>query len=775
LGGDDYVGLDVHRAARIAATAHGGQTVLSESTAVLAESALPDQATLRDLGKHRLKDLSRPETLFQLVIEGLEEDFPPLRTLDAIPNNLPMQVTSFIGRRRELDEIRSLLEKTRLLTLTGPGGTGKTRLALQIGADLGGEFRDGVFFIDLAPVSDPEVVPSVVLSSLGVQDSSRDGDSATTLVESLRSRQVLMLLDNFEQIVPAAPLVAEMVRASPTSKFLVTSRAPLRLSAEQELPIEPMPVPVAEGALEPLYESDAVQLFLERAMAVRPDFSVDETNAADIAELVRILDGLPLAIELVASRVRLLPASAIVARLDSGMLGEGAVDLPERQRTIEGAIRWSHDLLEDPEKQLLARMAVFAGGARLEEIEAVCGPGLSLDVLDGLSTLLDQSLIRAVDADGESRFRMLHVIREFASRRLGEGQEEEEIRRRHLQAYIEFTEGAAPELTRRNRAEWLNRLGRDHDNLRTAHEWAVTRSEPDLARRLSFAAWRFWQARGHLHEAHRRTEAALALPDGDPFWRAKALEALGGILWWQAKTQECVEVYSRALAIQRRIGDAREVGNALYNHALALGFSATEVSQVALAEFDEAEELFRQVGDLNGLGDVSWGRGNLVALLGKDLETGVIQWERAIDYYQRAGNDFGLGWALFELGFNSRVAGRPDEAWGYLERGLRLFSRHEDVSAAVLFISLIGGVALDLGDQKRGVRLGGAFHALRIASGADIVDAEINRVEDLTLDNLEALTGDLREAYLEGSKMGYDEAVAYALAGPRDTPAEAPG
>lgn len=768
LGGDDYVGLDVHRAARIAATGHGGQTVMSEATAVLAESALPGDLTLLDAGKHRLKDLSRAEVLFELVIEGLEEDFPPLRTLDAIPNNLPMQVTSFVGRKRELDEIRKLLDRTRLLTLTGPGGTGKTRLALQIGAELGSEFRDGVFFIDLSPVTDPDLVPSVVLSSLGVQHSARHGNPAGTLLENLKTRQVLMLLDNFEQILDAAPLVSEMVRVSPTSKFLVTSRAPLRLSAEQELPIQPMPVPSPDGSLEPLYESDAVQLFLERAMAVRPDFTLNPSNAGDVADLVRLLDGLPLAIELVASRIRLLPVSAIVERFDTGMLGSGAIDLPERQRTIEGAIRWSYDLLEVPEKQLFAHLAVFAGGARLEEIELVCGPSLSLDVLEGLSTLLDQSLIRAIDTDGESRFRLLHVIREFAAARLAESGEEDEIRRRHFQAYFELAERAAPELTGRHRRDWLNCLGRDHGNLRAALDWAIEQGHADLARRLTFATWRFWQARGHLHEAHRRTEAVLAMPEGDPRWRAKALEALGGILWWESRTEECVDAYARALALQREIGDAREIANALYNHALAIGFTGRKMLDQALAEFQEAEKLFMQVRDLNGLGDVAWGRGNLAALLSGDKEEGVVQWQRSIEYYQEAGNDFGLGWALFELAFSARAAGRPQESWGYLERGLRLFAEHEDVSAAVMFISCIGGVALDLGDERRGARLGGAFQALRLSSGTDIVDHAVNRIEELTLDRLESLTGELREAYLEGREMAFEEAVAYALAGPTD-------
>ncbi|HEX2153042.1 MAG TPA: adenylate/guanylate cyclase domain-containing protein [Acidimicrobiia bacterium] len=774
IGGDDYVGLDVHRAARIAGTGHGGQTVLSEATAVLAENSLPQGLTLRDAGKHRLKDLTQPETLFELVIDGIDETFPPLRTLDAVPNNLPLQLTSFVGRRDELTEARRLLQSSRLLTLTGPGGTGKTRLALQVGAEASGDFADGVFFVDLAPVSDVAVVPSAILGALGIQEPAGDYDPGRHLGESLSDKQLLMILDNFEQILGAAPLVGEMVRASPRSKFLVTSRAPLRLSAEQEMPLAPMPLPQAGIGLEPLCEFDAVKLFVERAMGVRPDFRLDDDNAEAVSELVRRLDGLPLAIELIASRVRLLPVATIAERFDPGMLS-GAVDLPDRQRTIDGAIAWSYDLLEEPEKELFARLSVFAGGGRLDEIEKVCGSGT--DLLERLAVLLDQSLIRRIDSEQEPRFRMLQVIREFAARCLDGRDERDQIHDRHLLAYTEMAEDAVAQLKGPQRKRWLNLLERDHDNIRAALEWATATDQTDLALRLSFACWRFWQARGHLFEAGRRLEAALALPGGDPRLRAKALEGLGGVLWWQSRTDEFLEVYKRVLAMQREIDDPAEIANALYNHALGLGFagyethSRNEVNEEALANLDEAEEIYRRLDDPDGLGDVYWGRGNLLGILGGDLEGGLSQWQRSKEYYEQAGNHFGLGWALFELALLSRTMGDIDTAWSYLRQGLAMFAEHEDVSAAVLFMALAGELALDAGDETRGVRLGGAFQALRIQSGADIVSHASNRIEELSLERLEALTGPLREAYMEGRAMTYADAVAYALAGPTDTDA----
>jgi len=772
LGGDDYVGIDVHRAARIADTAHGGQTVLSEPTAVLAERAIADDLTLRDLGKHRLKDLAEPETMFELIVGGLEEEFPILRTLDAIPNNLPMLVTSFVGRERDLAEALRLLERTRVLTLTGPGGTGKTRLALQIGAELGAAFRHGVFFVDLAPVSDAEVVPSRILDSLGLQAPAGSGSVTDAVRHHLATLEVLLLLDNFEHVIASAPLVADLVRASPRSRFVVTSRGPLRISGEQELPVQPLPVPgQTEG--DALLDVDSVQLFIERAMAVRPDFELTPENAAAVAELVRRLDGLPLAIELIASQVRLLPVATIVDRLDAGMLGSGAVDLPERQRTIEGAIAWSHSLLDEPHRRLFARLSVFAPGGRIEEIEQVCGAADGVDVIGGLGVLLDQSLLFPVTAGGQPRIRMLRVIREYAAARLGESGEEDEIRRRHVRVYTELVEAAAPRLRGRDRKRWLDTLEADHDNLRAALDWATAGGETDLALRLTAAAWRFWQTRGHLHEAERRVGAALAMPGGDPSLRAKALEALGGVLWWQGRTAECRRVYEEALGMQRRLGDPREIANALYNAALAMVFDRPDEGRdqaagEATAALDEAEDIYRTLGDIDGLGDVAWGRGNIMSARETDRPAAVPHFMQSLDYYRRSGNEFGLGWSYYEVGFLSLKAGDHEAAWRHFRNGLALFADHRDVSAAVLFLAGIAGLALEEGDRERAVRLAGAFHGLRITSGTDLVSHDLAQVQGLEFETLEELTGDLGAAYRAGSSMDFDQAVAYALAGPTD-------
>ncbi|MGH8927089.1 MAG: adenylate/guanylate cyclase domain-containing protein, partial [Acidimicrobiia bacterium] len=533
-GGDNYVGLDVHRAARIAAAGHGGQVLVSNPTAVLAEGQLPMRTSLRQLGEYRLKDLTRPETIHQLRIDDLPNDFPPLRTLDLVPNNLPVELTSFVGRP-ELAQIVGLLDESRLVTLTGPGGTGKTRLSLQAAADLTGRFADGVWFVPLAAITEPDLVASAVGGALGMQPSSEDPDHR--LAEYLRTRDILLVLDNFEQILKEAPQVAGWLQGAPRLKVLVTSRGPLHISGEREFPVPPLALPSDTDVPSPevLCGIESVALFVERATAARPDFRLDSRNAPIVVDIVARLEGLPLAIELAAARIRLLPLEGIRERLNSrlGLLTGGARDLPERQQTLRNAIEWSYDLLDDPHQRLFARLAVFVGGFGIEQAEQVCDRGLDLDILEGLSTLNDQSLIRTVASDG-GRFLMLETIREYALERLRHGPEEGEIRRRHAQAFRSLAEEAAPEYTRIHTKRWLDRTEADHDNLRAALSWAIEAGEATVAQRLTGAMWRFWQMRGYLREGRQRAEAALAEPGGTAETLIIAQEAAGGLAYWQA-------------------------------------------------------------------------------------------------------------------------------------------------------------------------------------------------------------------------------------------------
>lgn len=769
LGGDDYIGLDVHRASRITATAHGGQVVLSAATAALVEHELPDGVTMRDLGRHHLRDLSQAERIFQLELDGLDRTFPPLRSLTAAPNNLPAPVTHFVGRRRERARVRELLESSHVVTITGTGGTGKTRLALQVGAEIGAGFRDGVYFVDLAPVDDPDVVPSQVLRSLGEDSAPGNRPPREALLDRMADREVLLIIDNFEQVIDAASVVADLVTASPRSRFLVTSRGPLRIAAEQEMPLEPMELPDRRDPVGAT-DSDAVALFVDRAMAVRPDFAVTPENVEAVSELVHGLDGLPLAIELVASRVRLLPVPEILARLDPARPGTGTIDLPERQRTIEGAIAWSHDLLDPPVQELFARLGVFAGGGDLEQIERVCDD-VDVDLLNGLAELVDQGLLRQVAAPGgRARFRTLHVIREVALLKLEASGSGEAVHRRHLEAYADWAEEVAAHLLGEDRSEWLDRFDADHDNVRTALDWAAVHGETDLALRLAAASWRFWQSRGHLYEGRSRLETVVSLQGGEPLHRARALEALGGVYWWQGEIDRCVIPYREALAIQRELGDPAEIANAIYNAAIGQSVAAStsgltdEVRREVFGLYDEGEAIYRRLGDENGLGNIAWGRGQAVADFDDDLPRALALFHESIDHYRRAGNEFGMGWGMFEVAIFSARLDDIETSWDYLEQGLDLFAPHRDVSAVVLFLSLAAALALAAGgDEERAARLAGAVRGLRNSSGAKIVDHEVTRIRGLTIDELDPTREDLAPLYRSGMEMDLHQAVAYAL------------
>ena len=472
--GGDYFGPPLNRIARLLSAGHGGQILLSSATKELVRDALPEGSSLRDLGERRLKDLFRPERVFQLISPELPGSYPPLNTLEARINNLPAQPTPLIGRERELGEVGDLLrtEGVRVLTLTGAGGIGKTRLGLQLGAELLDEFEDGVFFVALAPITDPALVPSAIAEALGVVEAA-DQPLEEALKDYLRTKELLVLLDNFEQVLGGAPLVGKLLSACPRLKVLATSRSVLRVYGEQEYPVPPLelPSPGRLPAIDKLSQYEALRLFIERAKAARPQFSVTDENAPAVAEICARLDGLPLAIELAAARIKLLTPAAMLERLGSRLklLGGGARDLPERQRTLRGTIEWSFALLEEGEQVLFGRLAVFSGGRTLEAIEAVCEAegDLPMDALEGVSSLLDKSLLRQEEGPGgEPRFVMLETIHEYAREKLQASGEAEEVRRLHAEYFLAVAEEAEQGLWESEQGGWLDRLEAEHDNMR---------------------------------------------------------------------------------------------------------------------------------------------------------------------------------------------------------------------------------------------------------------------------------------------------------------------
>ena len=551
----DYFGPPVNRVARLLAIANGGQVLLSTSTQELVRDELPSESGLRDLGEHRLKDLFRPERIFQLSAPGLPSEFPPLRTLESRPNNLPMQPTPLVGRERETAEVadRVKIEEARLLTLTGPGGTGKTRLALQAAADLLEEFEDAVFFVALATITDPALVASAIAGPLGVKESG-DQPLEEGLKAYLRDRNLLLVLDNFEQVLEGAPLVGGLLDACPKLKVLATSRIPLRLYGEIEYPVPPLalPDPTVLPPLEVLTQYEAVRLFVERAKAVKGDFEITNESAPAVAEICARLDGLPLAIELAAARVRLLPPQKMLQRLGNRMklLKGGARDLPTRQQTLRGAIDWSHDLLEEDEKTLFGRLSVFAGGRTLEAMEEICDPEGDLDALEGVESLVGKSLLKQEEGSGgEPRFVMLETVHEYAREKLKESGWAEEMQRLHAAYFLAMAEEAEPELRGPREQEWMDRLEAEHDNLRVALSWSLGGGDGVLGLRLAGALGQFWKVRGHFSEGRGWLEEALAgCGEAPPDARARVLAESGNLAMDQGDFERSKASSQEALA-----------------------------------------------------------------------------------------------------------------------------------------------------------------------------------------------------------------------------------
>jgi predicted ATPase/class 3 adenylate cyclase len=768
LGGDDYIGLDVHLAARIAAAGHGGQVVLSDATRALIEDTLPNGVSLRDLGRHRLKDIEHPEHLYDLIIDGMPAEFPAIRTVDARPTNLPPQRTSFVGREHEVAEVASLLADTQLLTLTGPGGTGKTRLALKVAADQLDRFSDGVFFADLSPIVDPALVPSVIAQALLVREEA-GRDILDTLADHLRDRHLLLVLDNSEQVIEAGAAIARLVDAAPRLTVLVTSRAPFHISAEHEYQVPPLAVPDPRyrDDLEVVTQSEAVALFAERASTIRPGFRVTSQNAAAVAQIAARLDGLPLAIELAASRLKLLSAEALLERLGQrlSLLIGGARDLPERQRTLRATIEWSHDLFEPEDQRLFARLGTFNGGWTLEAAEVICGPGVSLDVLDGLGTLIDHSMVRSGEPqdDGEPRFTMLETIREFAVERLALSGEADELRRRHAERFRDLAEEAEGHLTREDRVLWLTRLEGEHDNIRAALDWAERAQDAENGLRTAAAMWRFWLQRGHLSEGRGRLERLLSLPGAEARGpvRARALGALGGITYWQNDYPPMRAAYEEAVDIAREVGDPKLLASALLDlssisHLEQDADGAEAILREALATAEEA-------GD-RALTAELWSNIAFLEVL-RDNPAGAIELRRrAIEILREEGAVWQAGQYLGGLAMITRMAGDIETARGHLREAIEIHAQDRDNLSISMSLTSLALIANDEGHHERAARLVGAAARMRDELGGGVPPEFAGRWGDPDKDARRALGEDAyRRARAEGYAMHSEEAVAYAL------------
>ena len=720
LDAEGYVGIDVHRAARIAACGDGGQVLVSASTAALAGAN-----GLRDLGEHRLKDLTAPERIYQLG----DGDFPPLKSLHR--TNLPIPGTPFLGRGQELDEVHALVSKedVRLLTLTGPGGAGKTRLALQAAASASDSHPGGVFWVPLAPLRDP----ALVLETAGQAVGARNG-----LAEHIGQAATLLLFDNFEHVMGAANDLAGLLVACPGLKLLVTSREPLHVSGEQEYPVPP------------LARQDSVEFFSARARAVKPDFGDDVA----VAEICRRLDDLPLALELAAARVKALSPRQILERLEQRLplLTGGARDAPERQRTLRATIEWSYELLADTEKLLFARLAVFRGGWTLEAAEVVVEANL-----DALQSLVDKSLLRF---SGE-RFWMLETIREYATERLEQFEDAEYLRRRHAEYFLRLAEEAEPHLTGRQQATWLDRLETEHDNLRLSQDSLRQGGLGAEELELVGALMRFWYVRGYLREGLSRCDDALVAHDDQSPPRLKALFGAALLAHRLGDYRHAEALMQERLALARHLEDAEGVASS----RVGIGMNALAVGDQkrAAVSYAEGAELARAGGYLWVLAVATNNLANLAQEQGDYAHAGTLQ-EESLRLFRELGDERKIAEGLVGLGQLASREGRRDEAASLLRESLEYAEALVDKEIAIWCLEELAPLALSGGEAERAATLLGAIETLREETGHAATPGE-RRLDEQTRIALGAELGkeQLAAALLIGREMTFEQTMVFGL------------
>ena len=823
--GDDYVGPLLNRVARLLSTGYGGQILLTATTRELVRDSLPPEVSLLDLGEHRLKDLIRPERVFQAVAPGLVESFPSLKSLDTRPNNLPVQRSPLIGREQEVVAVVGLLRRadTGLVTLTGPGGMGKTRLSLQVAAELLDDFPDGVWFVELAPITDPALVTTTLATTLGVKEAA-DQPLRDSLLAFVRDKRLLLVLDNFEQVVAAAPLVADLLRAAPHLKILVSSRVVLGVYGEQDVRVPPLALPDLQHLppLEQLTQYEAVRLFIERAQAAKADFQVTTANAPAVAEICHRLDGLPLAIELAAARVRLLPPQALLQRLSSRLqvLTGGARTLPARQQTLRQAIAWSYDLLNDAEQTLFRRLGVFAGGCSMEAAEAVCNPDgeLDLDILDGLQALLDQSLLQQVERlAGEARFTMLETIREYALEQLAARGEAPVLQQRHAAYYLALLAEADPHLWAAQQGPWLERLEVEHDNLRAmlGRTWGegaasgagmLPGDAAEMGMEVLRALLALWNWRGYLSEGRTWVERALRQTGKEARTRARAVALFmsGTLATFQGDLITVRAQYEESIAIWRELGDKQGLAFALHG----LGGVAVNQGdeQAALSILEEARVLLQEVGDkpfytltLMRLGDVAlaqdnyptarhryegglaiqheigdtWMVAQLLNNLGEvarcegDYARAKALYEESLAKFRALGTTGEIARSLHNLAYVAHAHGQDEQAATLFGESLRLFQ--ERGNRRGMAECLMGFAAVALMQQQtagveRAARLLVAAEAQFEAIGAAMWPADrIERARTVAAVRAELSEEAYAAATAAGRAMALEQAVAYAV------------
>ncbi|MEO8971036.1 MAG: protein kinase, partial [Ktedonobacteraceae bacterium] len=712
---EGYIGLDVHYAAQMMSAAHGGQVLLSRTIQELVAQDLPESVSLRDLGLHHLKHIRDSKHLFQLVIAGLRADFPPLRTLDVRLNNLSVQLTSLVGREQEVREVSALLQRpdVRLVTLTGMGGIGKTRLGLQVANELLDIFADGAYFVSLASISDPLDVIDTIAHLFGLEHQHVRQRLSTEHMEYLKvflhDKHLLLLLDNFEQVIAAAPAMTELLIACPHLKILVTSRIVLHVQGEHEFSVPPLALPKRTqlAADEDLSQYAAIALFLKRALAIKPDLAMTQANLQAIAAICVHLDGLPLAIELAAARSKLFPPRALLQRMTHRLdiLTGGVRGVPARQQTLRNTIAWSYNLLDATEQQLFRWLSVFVGSYTLEAVEALYGAIAdgAEQVLDGVTSLIDKSLLLQIEREGEEpRLVMLETIREYGLEVLAASGEEEMTRQEHAAYYLALAEKAGPELVGPQQAAWLQRLEREHANLHAALQWSVAqgkvKQDMTVALRLGVALRNFWAVRGPYSEGRSFLEQALAASEGVAARvRAKALFVAADLAFIQSDYDRAEELCQESLKLFRELVDRPGIAYALY----LLAWVGREDIKVDIAMVEEALSHFKEIGDREF---VAWSFYTLAYLNGLQGEyaraCALIEESltRQIELENKRGIAFTLiSWAQIHFVSQRDLA----TIHSLLEESLALFRELDDKHGLAHSVLLRGQIALSQGDAAQ--------------------------------------------------------------------------
>ena len=742
-----YYGPAVYRCARLLATGHGDQVLLTGATRDLAVDALPEELGLLDLGSHRLRDLERPERVFQVTAPGLRSDFPPLKSMDPRRHNLPVSPTGFVGRAHELAEIKDLLAANRMLTLIGAGGTGKTRLALQSAADLTERFRDGVWLIELASLSEPELVAQKAAEALGVREEA-GRPIVKTLCESMRDKNLLLILDNCEHLVQAVVGLADrLLGECPGVCLLATSRAALRINGEAILRVGPLPV------------SDAVVLFADRSSAAQPAFRLTEDNSRSVVQICRRVEGLPLAIELAAGRARMMAPAEILTRLQDSfaVLAGGSRSGHARHETLKAAMDWSYWLLDEDEQRLFRRLSVFVGGFALDAAEEVCGGDGAGSVLDLVSQLVDKSLLTPQEATGvPTRYTILETVREYARSHLVEHAELEPTQLRHAEYFVRLANKARAMFDRPERKHWLSLLGADVDNLRAVFD--VAGVPPDTALELAAVLDEFWEARAEYSEGRARLETALKNTSIRNLTRAQALRATGLMAWAQGDEQAAADYCDQALALSRELEDPEGEAMALQQ----LGQVAVQLEDFTQARMylESALEIATRLR-LDRIRALCEWRLGMVALFAKDMESAGEHIKASLDLSRGRSDIEMVALSLLMLGNIDLWQGRLPEARTNLRESLEILRLEGGSRSIANVLESMAAVAAAEDDKNRALRLGGAAEGLRNQISV-VSSSPFHREISSRLDAARQGEGAL-EAWKSGTVMSREDAVAYAL------------